>query len=144
MQQQSPEVEGVENRLDDFITQAIEWLEKAGDFVAEQAPILVQELLTYKMVQYTIFWILFVFIAVLFILVGRWLYINRERLYPTAEECRNRYTDFSQDSVGTLYFTFKIGGSILIAVSTAFYLVAFLEIYLAPRVYILNYLRRLL
>ncbi len=141
---QEPEVESVEGRLDEFIGQAVAWLEKAGDFVAEQAPILVQELLTYKMVQFTIFWLLFVSIAVLFILVGRWCSINREKLYPTAEECQHSYSNFSQDSAKTMYFVFKIMGSIVIAVSTALYLSNFLQIYLAPRVYVLHYLRRLL
>lgn len=117
--------------LNKFLTEMTDMLREAKDFSMQQIPIVAKEILSYNLMMNLIG----VGLGALFVLVGIVLFIKINKTLQASNEALN-------DWFGLYVIPFALGliGSLIIHA----YLPTALQIYLAPRVYLLEYMSHLL
>lgn len=122
-------------KLNEILGKLLEWLEAAEGFTIDQAPLVLQEIITWKIAAAILA------LIICFCFVGFWAifyWVNRGNLIET--------NDYGSEP--TVYGGFAIGGGIASIFVLLFpgliHTFELLQLYLAPRAYLIEYVSRLL
>lgn len=133
----------VQTQLDDMMTTLLLWVEKTGDFVVEQAPLYVQDVLMWAIVDGLMGAAACLLIPAFFSVVIVTSFIHVRKTLPETDRCYFDQRDASGFVVG-----FSVAGSILTGLIFSLgglpSLWQAFQAYFAPRVYLVEYLRELI
>ena len=129
----------MEEKLIEALDLIISWLESGGELVVEQAPIVVQEVLTWAIVGSILDWVLWTGGILAIVGVTHRLCITNIKNLP-----ESTYTRFDQTDALVVNNITKIVATILIFITTAFNAGIIAKVTVAPRLYVIDYLRGIL
>ena len=125
-------------QLAEIIKKGLETAEKTGNFIVEQAPDLIRQLLIWKTVEYSVYVILGISLIIYFY---RWT----KKVSKEMKENEDDFEDYFMDSFANILITIGqlsllITGIILIAEN----LQDLIQIVFAPKIYLIEYSAKLL
>lgn len=120
--------EEAKKQLMEFATKLLQGLEKGGDFVAEQAPLVVQEIVAYGRASSTVAAVLLVAATV------AWVWFVWRRVYPW-------FDDGGPYSGREFGFSAACIPIVALPLATAFAIHSAILAWFAPRLYVIAYLR---
>lgn len=131
--------EKLEERLLGNLDKALDFLENSTEFLSEQTPLVIHEILMFARASLTIQLCLGIFLAVMTIVVP--LFISKKYKEFLAEDKKVKYD--SDIYVGASVI------SVLCLASVAFCILChasgkFLQVWIAPRLYLIEYIRELM
>ena len=129
------ETERIEERAEELIVNAIDFIEKSGSFVAEQAPLVVQEFLAYRLYESIVLGSILLAIVIALSAVGARMAISVLRNDDLDSEEKICFV-----SLGSLVYAALAAGPII---GTHHYVSAVAKIIVAPRVYLIEELPKL-
>lgn len=121
----------MENDVDQLVAKVVEYLDVTEDFVAEQAPILIQEMLTWGLITYTIDTVVSLFVLVLCIIATKWAWKNNVEMFK-GKSLYDQHPGWVLTMVCTVVFG---AASFFIAIGS---LQTIAQILFAPRVYLME------
>ena len=123
-----------DKQIAEILKKGLEVAEKSGNFVIEQAPDLVKQLITYKTVETSIY--VLIEITLMYLIFRYFKYLYKKN---------NADSDFVYDN------EFHVGGIIITFVLSIFCFFAFIgdvsiliQLIFAPKIYLLEYIAKLL
>ena len=124
--------------LAEILKKGLETAEKTGNFIVEQAPDLIRQLLIWKTVEYSVYVILGISLIIYFY---RWT----KKVSKEMKENEDDFEDYFMDSFANILITIGqlsllITGIILIAEN----LQDLIQIVFAPKIYLIEYSAKLL
>ena len=127
-----------DKQLAEILKKGLETAEKTGNFIVEQAPDLIRQLLIWKTVEYSIYVIMGISLIIYF---HRWT----KKVTKEMKEKKDNYEDYFMSSFPNLLIavgqiSFLIIGIVLIAVN----LHSLIQIVFAPKIYLIEYTANLL
>lgn len=140
--------EELQNTLLESIDLVKEWAQKGGEFVAEQTPLVIQELLLYNFWWHLIWWTIGVIgllaLCYTFKCGLKWVKKTHEEAVEFNKNIKYSYDKKSEDVTGEFMFVIiahLTGLSIVLPMIICNF--TWLKIWLAPRLYILEYVGEL-
>ena len=142
----------LEELTERMFSEMLDWAKTAETFVGSQAPLYVEELLTYafwKHLAHTGFWFLLLALAISSILYGLHLKFSKA-VKKAIEDLKKEYNSYdirdTKDDLNSKSSCFTIVGSV--AAVFAFFVFVIhatllAKVVLAPRVYLIEYLRNM-
>ena len=129
---------GTDKQLAEILKKGLETAEKTGNFIVEQAPDLIRQLLIWKTVEYSVYVILGISLIIYFY---RWT----KKVSKEMKENEYDFEDYFMDSFANILITIGqlsllITGIILIAEN----LQDLIQIVFAPKIYLIEYSAKLL
>lgn len=129
----------LEEKLEPLVLKAIEAIEQTGDFVIEQAPLVLQEFLMWRTVKDIFLLLLFILILISPILV--------KKMLPKADKNELRTGKFlgkvvSADSWGFGFFI-SVFTTIIGIIGTVHYGLDLIKVTIAPKIYLIEYFTNL-
>ena len=129
---------GTDKQLAEILKKGLETAEKTGNFIVEQAPDLIRQLLIWKTVEYSVYVILGISLIIYFY---RWT----KKVSKEMKENEDDFEDYFMDSFANILITIGqlsllITGIILIAEN----LQDLIQIVFAPKIYLIEYSAKLL
>ena len=127
-----------DKQLAEILKKGLETAEKTGNFIVEQAPDLIRQLLIWKTVEYSVYVILGISLIIYFY---RWT----KKVSKEMKENEYDFEDYFMDSFANILITIGqlsllITGIILIAEN----LQDLIQIVIAPKIYLIEYSAKLL
>ena len=127
-----------DKQLAEILKKGLETAEKTGNFIVEQAPDLIRQLLIWKTVEYSVYVILGISLIIYFY---RWT----KKVSKEMKENEDDFEDYFMDSFANILITIGqlsllITGIILIAEN----LQDLIQIVFAPKIYLIEYSAKLL
>ena len=127
-----------DKQLAEVLKKGLETAEKTGNFIVEQAPDLIRQLLIWKTVEYSVCVIIGISLIVYFY---RWT----KKVAKEIKENEDNFEDYFVGSIANIFIafgqlTFLIIGMILIAEN----LQELIQIVFAPKIYLIEYSAKLL
>ena len=127
-----------DKQLAEILKKGLETAEKTGNFIVEQAPDLIRQLLIWKTVEYSIYVIMGISLIIYF---HRWT----KKVTKEMKEKKDNYEDYFMSSFPNLLIavgqiSFLIIGILLIAEN----LHSLIQIVFAPKIYLIEYTAQLL
>ena len=127
-----------DKQLAEILKKGLETAEKTGNFIVEQAPDLIRQLLIWKTVEYSVYVIIGISLIVYFY---RWT----KKVTKEMKENEDDFEDYFMDSFANILITIGqlsllITGIILIAEN----LQDLIQIVFAPKIYLIEYSAKLL
>ena len=127
-----------DKQLAEILKKGLETAEKTGNFIVEQAPDLIRQLLIWKTVEYSIYVIMGISLIIYF---HRWT----KKVTKEMKEKKDDYEDYFMSSFSNILIavgqiSFLIIGIVLIAVN----LHSLIQIVFAPKIYLIEYTAQLL
>ena len=127
-----------DKQLAEILKKGLETAEKTGNFIVEQAPDLIRQLLIWKTVEYSVYVILGISLIIYFY---RWT----KKVSKEMKENEYDFEDYFMDSLANIFFaigqlSLLITGIILIAEN----LQDLIQIVFAPKIYLIEYSAKLL
>ena len=127
-----------DKQLAEILKKGLETAEKTGNFIVEQAPDLIRQLLIWKTVEYSVYVILGISLIIYFY---RWA----KKVSKEMKENEDDFEDYFMDSFANILITIGqlsllITGIILIAEN----LQDLIQIVFAPKIYLIEYSAKLL
>ena len=127
-----------DKQLAEILKKGLETAEKTGNFIVEQAPDLIRQLLIWKTVEYSIYVIMGISLIIYF---HRWT----KKVTKEMKEKKDDYEDYFMSSFPNLLIavgqiSFLIIGILLIAEN----LHSLIQIVFAPKIYLIEYTAQLL
>ena len=127
-----------DKQLAEILKKGLETAEKTGNFIVEQAPDLIRQLLIWKTVEYSIYVIMGISLMIYF---HRWT----KKVTKEMKEKKDDYEDYFMSSFANLLIavgqiSFLIIGIVLIAAN----LHSLIQIVFAPKIYLIEYTAQLL
>ena len=127
-----------DKQLAEILKKGLETAEKTGNFIVEQAPDLIRQLLIWKTVEYSVYVIIGISLIVYFY---RWT----KKVAKEMKENEEDFEDYFEDSIANIFIaigqlTFLIIGMMLIAEN----LQDLIQIVFAPKIYLIEYSAKLL
>lgn len=127
-----------DKQLAEILKKGLETAEKTGNFIVEQAPDLIRQLLIWKTVEYSVYVIIGISLIVYFY---RWT----KKVAKKIKENEDNFEDYFADSIANILIaigqlTFLIIGMLLIAEN----LQDLIQIVFAPKIYLIEYSAKLL
>ena len=127
-----------DKQLAEILKKGLETAEKTGNFIGEQAPDLIRQLLIWKTVEYSVYVILGISLIIYFY---RWT----KKVSKEMKENEDDFEDYFMDSFANILITIGqlsllITGIILIAEN----LQDLIQIVFAPKIYLIEYSAKLL
>ena len=127
-----------DKQLAEILKKGLETAEKTGNFIVEQAPGLIRQLLIWKTVEYSVYVILGISLIIYFY---RWT----KKVSREMKENEDDFEDYFMDSFANILITIGqlsllITGIILIAEN----LQDLIQIVFAPKIYLIEYSAKLL
>ena len=127
-----------DKQLAEVLKKGLETAEKTGNFIVEQAPDLIRQLLIWKTVEYSVCVIIGISLIVYFY---RWT----KKVAKEIKENEDNFEDYFVGSIANVFITFGqltflIIGMILIAEN----LQELIQIVFAPKIYLIEYSAKLL
>ena len=127
-----------DKQLAEVLKKGLETAEKTGNFIVEQAPDLIRQLLIWKTVEYSVCVIIGISLIVYFY---RWT----KKVAKEIKENEDNFEDYFVGSIANVFIafgqlTFLIIGMILIAEN----LQELIQIVFAPKIYLIEYSAKLL
>ena len=123
-----------DKQIAEILKKGLEAAEKSGNFVIEQAPDLVKQLITYKTIETSI--CVLIEITLMYLIFRYFKYLYKKN---------NEDSDFISDN------EFHIGGMLISLVVAIFMFIAFItdisnliQLIFAPKIYLLEYIAQLL
>ena len=123
-----------DKQIAEILKKGLEVAEKSGNFVIEQAPDLVKQLITYKTVETSI--CVLIEITLMYLIVIYFKYLHKKN---------------NEDSIFIEGNSFHIGGMLISLVVAIFMFIAFIadisnliQLIFAPKIYLLEYIAKLL
>ena len=123
-----------DKQIAEILKKGLEVAEKSGNFVIEQAPDLVKQLITYKTVETSI--CVLIEITLMYLIVIYFKYLHKKN---------------NEDSSFIEVNSFHIGGMLISLVVAIFMFIAFIadisnliQLIFAPKIYLLEYIAKLL
>lgn len=124
--------EELQSKLIEYLSKIEGGIERAVDFSAEQAPLVIQELIQWTIVEHTIYAVLWCGLAMFFVILSGLCVIRRRKWDPEDPAFPVMFGGIPSFVCATLTGTpAVINGSVA------------LKAYLAPRLFVLEYLRDL-
>jgi len=127
-----------DKQLAEILKKGLETAEKTGNFIVEQAPDLIRQLLIWKTVEYSVY-------VILGISLIRYFYRWTKKVSKEMKENEDDFEDYFMDSFANILITIGqlsllITGIILIAEN----LQDLIQIVFAPKIYLIEYSAKLL
>ena len=127
-----------DKQLAEILKKGLETAEKTGNFIVEQAPDLIRQLLIWKTVEYSVYVILGISLIIYFY---RWT----KKVSKEMKENEDDFEDYFMDSIANILIaigqlSLLITGIILIAEN----LQDLIQIVFAPKIYLIEYSAKLL
>ena len=127
-----------DKQLAEILKKGLETAEKTGNFIVEQAPDLIRQLLIWKTVEYSVYVILGISLIIYFY---RWT----KKVSKEMKENGDDFEDYFMDSFANILITIGqlsllITGIILIAENLQY----LFQIVFAPKIYLIEYSAKLL
>ena len=127
-----------DKQLAEILKKGLETAEKTGNFIVEQAPDLIRQLLIWKTVEYSVYVILGISLIIYFY---RWT----KKVAKEMKENEDDFEDYLMGSISNIFIalgqiTFLIIGMILIAENLQY----LIQIVFAPKIYLIEYSAKLL
>lgn len=127
-----------DKQLAEILKKGLETAEKTGNFIVEQAPDLIKQLLIWKTVEYSIYVIMGISLIIYFY---RWT----KKVSKEMKENEYDFEDYFMDSVSSIFIaigqmTILIVGVLLISEN----LHSLIQIVFAPKIYLIEYTANLL
>ena len=127
-----------DKQLAEILKKGLETAEKTGNFIVEQAPDLIRQLLIWKTVEYSVYVILGIYLIIYFY---RWT----KKVSKEMKENEDDFEDYFMDSFANILIaigqlSLLITGIILIAEN----LQDLIQIVFAPKIYLIEYSAKLL
>ena len=127
-----------DKQLAEILKKGLETAEKTGNFIVEQAPDLIRQLLIWKTVEYSIYVIMGISLIIYF---HRWT----KKVTKEMKEKKDNYEDYFMSSFLNLLIavgqiSFLIIGILLIAENIH----SLIQIVFAPKIYLIEYTAQLL
>ena len=127
-----------DKQLAEILKKGLETAEKTGNFIVEQAPDLIRQLLIWKTVEYSVYVILGISLIIYFY---RWT----KKVSKEMKENEDDFEDYFMGSLANIFIaigqlTFLIIGMMLIAEN----LQDLIQIVFAPKIYLIEYSAKLL
>ena len=127
-----------DKQLAEILKKGLETAEKTGNFIVEQAPDLIRQLLIWKTVEYSIYVIMGISLIIYF---HRWT----KKVTKEMKEKKDDYEDYFMSSfpnflIAVGQISFLIIGIVLIAAN----LHSLIQIVFAPKIYLIEYTAQLL
>ena len=127
-----------DKQLAEILKKGLETAEKTGNFIVEQAPDLIRQLLIWKTVEYSVYVILGISLIIYFY---RWI----KKVSKEMKENEDDFEDYFMDSFANILIaigqlSLLIIGMILIAEN----LQDLIQIVFAPKIYLIEYSAKLL
>ena len=127
-----------DKQLAEILKKGLETAEKTGNFIVEQAPDLIRQLLIWKTVEYSIYVIMGISLIIYF---HRWT----KKVTKEMKEKKDDYEDYFMSSFSNILIavgqiSFLIIGIVLIAAN----LHSLIQIVFAPKIYLIEYTAQLL
>lgn len=124
--------EELTNKANEVLLKMLEGLEKAGDFIVEETPEVVQQLLTWHMVESIVGCLFSITIAILFC-------VAYSKLWKHTGDDDLHYAD----SIAVRIFSALICGGVCISIVVCNFNLVWLKILVAPKLYLLEYASQL-
>ena len=128
----------IDKQLAEILKKGLETAEKTGNFIVEQAPDLIKQLLIWKTVEYSIYVIMGISLIIYFY---RWT----KKVSKEIKENEDDFEDYLMGSVSNIFIaigqmTILIVGVLLISEN----LHSLIQIVFAPKIYLIEYTANLL
>lgn len=127
-----------DKQLAEILKKGLETAEKTGNFIVEQAPDLIKQLLIWKTVEYSIYVIMGISLIIYFY---RWT----KKVSKEMKENEDDFEDYFMDSVSSIFIA--IGQMIILIVGVLLIsenLHSLIQIVFAPKIYLIEYTANLL
>ncbi len=127
-----------DKQLAEILKKGLETAEKTGNFIVEQAPDLIRQLLIWKTVEYSVYVILGISLIIYFY---RWTKKVSKEMKENEDDFEDYFTDsFANILIAIGQLSLLIIGMILIAEN----LQDLIQIVFAPKIYLIEYSAKLL